>query len=766
MKDNAPTPAVYAEADEGSTPVLVAAAAPSFVVALLRRHGLLPAASDTVPAWFGDDDGTTSTDTLGPYEKRFAVVRRTDPLDGTGRLSTLAEARAAATGGSATGSATVPVQTYRIAKQRIEPDQDGSISFVIALAKTEWHGGDDGRNWEDVDANGRHGSRVLAAVENPGGYGEVEQRVVPSVPRENGIPTMRGIVAGAYEAVEQKRQTEGQEGSSDVSFSKRKLYDYLGGTVPGTGDPDGHTPAFANLDGNPFNACDYRYDPTANAYTLEWSFVDPKKTQELVDKVRGELGGEPVVSVRHHPGNYDIVRVVGKGRSAQHLEEWVVEADWFKHETVEQWIGVSLVRDPQTGVPTGFKYRPRIYTTSASGDTTVDWEATNDPLNPWQTVPFAAIRGDLDADWMGSDPQRTDGGANALPTTASHPTLYATTGRDQGGAGATAADGKLLLSGASEPSHGDAHGNGWVGVWNASKWIDPDGDRTLSTNGQISPPVSSDHEIADQKDKKRSHVLTKIERHLNEDGTYNIAIRRTYPHQRYWTWQTEAENADGETRVVRHFAFVNWPSRKAIQLDLFDQVKKVLSTLPEPAEGGPHVWDDGWSLSGGVQVNAFGLVNAGDITLTPSWSNRKAVVRHAQTITEYRAWEVLHPVRTTKCPKDQDEKKKPKNGFWERVDTWFYCAGYTTSAQEAENVLSGEFLTDHGMDFKGIYEGSRGVWPVNNRHGIASVWAWEIVYKIIPGSWSDGEGEGEGGGTSGGGTSGGSSGGSGGTSGG
>ena len=568
VKDNAPTRDVYAETEDGSDSdsdpdsVLIAPAAPSFVVALLRQHGLLPAAGDTTPAWFGDGGSDSDADDLGPYEERFGVVRRTDQLDHTGRLVTqataLSHAEDASTGGTTPSTASVPVQTYRIAKQRVEPDQDGSISFIVAVAKAEWHGGDDGENWETVKADGKHGSRILASVSAPQGYGRTETRTIVSVPRQNAIPTMNAIKAkDDYEIVVEKRQTEGDEGASDISFRKRRLYDYM------THVPDD----VVNIDGTVFNAPRYTFDPETNVYQLSYPQVRNEDVQTLVDHVRGLLGGEPRVSVQSDGAGSCTVSITGRALNPRHIAEWVVEADWFKHETMEQWIGVVVEKNADQLL--GFYSRYVRQTDAQTGVTTLE-------PDPTSFVRVEAVRGDLDADWMGSDAQVSE---NSSPRSAE---VYYTLGVNNA---------KVLHD---EIDHGDQHGDGGGGP----DWTDPDA-------------------AGDEADKARSHVLVRVRPRLNGDDTMNLVIERIYPHQRVWIWETERNNGkrDGEWKTVYHAEYRNWPSRHAIKEDL---VKRFADEVGVDIEG------DDYRYSFTPNVNQFGLVDAADVILEPLfWNERK-----------------------------------------------------------------------------------------------------------------------------------------------
>lgn len=684
VRDNAPTADIYAEVEDGSDSdsdpdrVLLVPASESFVLALLRRHGLLPG-PDGRTAWFGSP----------PYETRSAVEKRDDQLDATGRLVTSAAAMShtvtTAPGGEKTSTpstADVPVQTYRIAKQRIEPDQDGSISFVIALAKTEWHGGDDGRNWEDVDENGRHGSRVLAGVSAPQGYGKTEHRVVPAVPRQNAIPTMAGVEpTDPYDLVVEKRQTEGQEGSSDISFQKRRLYNFV--------DPE-HTPeGIQNVDGNPFNATSYHFDPNSNTYNLGWTYVAPKDLQKLVDSVRAKLGGNPIVQTEWHTEGYYSVRIRAKGKEPKHVREWMVSADWYKHETLEQWIGVTVKTrgddSDSDGEILGFYTR---YLRKQDGTYDLD---SNGKLKPDETsfVDFAAIRGDLDANWMGSDPQ-------SLAAVAS-PTVSVTTGAAAGGEGD-----KTLLSGDLAPDHADEHGSGWSG----GSWADPDyGD--------------GDDSAGDASDKGRSHVITRVRPRRNEDGSYDISITRIYPHQRFWEWKLPSMDNDGDEYETFHFSYINWPSRKAIKDDIIARIKEKVEAD----------WDDGWAINGGFKVNEFGLIEAPGLSLIPTKGNDKARVAKARTIQEKFTYTQEHPVRTYRAPDGCDPKERPPDGYWEKIDIWTIEEGFST------NYAWAKAQVDAASPLK---EGSRGLWRANNKHGIQSAWSYHVVKSIQPGAWNGG----------------------------
>lgn len=662
VKDNAPTRDVYAETEDGSDSdsdpesVLIAPAAPSFVVALLHQHGLLPAAGDTTPAWFGDGGSDSDADDLGPYEKRFGVVRRTDQLDHTGRLVTqataLSHAEDASTGGTTPSTASVPVQTYRIAKQRVEPDQDGSISFIVAVAKAEWHGGDDGENWETVKADGKHGSRILASVSAPQGYGRTETRTIVSVPRQNAIPTMNAIKAkGDYEIVVEKRQTEGGEGASDVSFRKRRLYDYM------THLPDD----VVNIDGTVFNAPRYTFDPETNVYQLSYPQVRNEDVQTLVDHVRGLLGGEPRVSVQSDGAGSCTVSITGHALNPRHIAEWVVAADWYRHETLEQWLGVVVkTKGDDDGSDSdellGFYSRYVRQTDPQTGVTTIEPDEAS-------FVRVEAVRGDLDANWMGSDPQSPGAnGGNAI--------VYYTIGIGESS--------KERLDDDLKPAHGDQHGSGWgsAGSGAAASWSDPDSG-------------------SDSDDKLRSHAIVRVRPRLNGDRTMDLSIERIYPHQRVWRWETEKNNGrkDGEWKTVYHAEYRNWPSRHAIKKDLVERFA---------TEAGVDIDGDDYRYSFTPNVNEFGLVDAADVVLEPLfWNERKgrrsvAADEGEQDLSDYDF-------------KEQTEKP----GMGARI------APGSANHQPAFDALLGYyFCIVRTPFFRGAYDDEQTAWQKYAAHGI------------------------------------------------
>jgi len=653
-------------------------------------------------------------ETVKPIHLDGSATGESAEKDNTGRLVTQVDTgtynktveQNGATSQVPAVTSTPSVQHYRIAQQKVDVEQDGSLTFTIAISKAEWHGYDDG---EDYESGGR---RQLASVSAPQGYGITEHRVIPSVPRESAIPTMKAIEPrDDYEIVVETRQTEGQSGSSDVSFQRKRLYDFIDGS---------HVPEnIVNVDNNPFNATTYNYDPNSNTYHLGWTYVSPAGLQNLVDSVRKKLGGNPVVRTEWHPEGYYSVRITAKGKEPKHVREWMVAADWFKHETLEQWIGVTVKTrqtpgqddDPSAEI---LGFYTRYQRDPATGEYIVDSEGNLVP-DEESFVYFREIRGDLDANWMGSDPQDTGtAGAAAVldPTTgaeltpavlatnggaADAPTMFVTCGAANGGEGT-----KYPLVGDFAPSHADQHGNGWSGA----TWDDPDfGD--------------GDDSAGDSADKKRSHVLTRVHPRRNDDGSYDISISRIYPHQRYWEWTLPSMDSDGDEYDTRHFSYHNWPSRKAIKQDIIDRIKAEVQSD----------WDDGWAIGGSFSVNQFGLIDAPNCSLVPTKGNGKARVARARTIQEYFQYEQQHPVRSYKAPSGKDPKKVPPNGYWEKVDVWTIEEGYSTDYQYAKNRIDA---------YSPLYEGSRGIWRANNKHGIQSAWAWHVVTYIEPGEW-DGE---------------------------
>lgn len=611
----------------------------SFLLKLLEKHRH----NDKEPGWWTD------------YEDSDSDLDVVPQLDNTGRVT---ESDA---------------QHYRIADQKIDADQDGSLVFSIVIAKAEWHGHDDGKNYEDPVSPG---TRQLASVQNPGSWGESEHRVIPSVPRDNAISTMLAITAGSHEVITQKSQSEGQNGGSDVSFVKEKTFDYAEATPDGVQNPFGPE----------FDAPGQSFDPYPRpTYSLTYEKVEPDAVDDVIAKAKSMLGGNAKVSVQYHPGNYYTVRVTGTDKNPEHLEEWCVEADWFMHHTVEEWHGVTLVRD-SNGKATGFKFKPKVY--DSDGD--VDWDDTD--AQEWTFVSFDMIRGDLDANWMGSDPQMP-----ASPST--DPTVYYTTGKGESA--------KSQLSPA--PSHHDEHGTGWS---SADSWTDPDSG-------------------GDSDDKERSHVKTRISRRLNQDGTYDITVTRTYPHQRKWEWTTKQKNANGDVRTIYHAVYKNWASRRDIQNDI---VNKFLSG----AGGGSgqtnqttnapigNEWEDGWSLSGSISVNEFGLVDAPGLTLTPNWDNDKKHVARAETSTDRHDETFVTIEKTYRAPQGK-ENDKPTDGYWWRKITSHVKWGTSTDKGEATREYGTTHLT-----------GSKGLHLVRGK-GVNAVWSWHTVYQIdVEPTWSGG----------------------------
>lgn len=642
----------------------------SFLPKLLERHRTN---SKTPGLWTG-------------YEVQKPVSLDSDEKDQTGRLVTTADT------GTYTGgpTATPEVQHYRIAQQKTDVEQDGSLAFSIVIAKSEWHGYDDGHDYE----NG--GQRQLAGVSAPQGFGITEHRVIPSVPRENAIDTMVKIKArDKYELVTQKSQSEGQEGSSDVSFQRKPLYDYI--------DPD-HTPDNLGpntVTGNIFNAPSYSFDPNTNTYRLGWSYVTPDKVQALIDDAKAKLGGNPIVKTEYHPEGYYSVSITGKGKEPKHVPEWCVSADWFKHETQESWLGVTVSLNG-SGAPTGFY---KEYQKDSNGYYILDGSGNPVPV-PESLVPFAEIRGDLDANWMGSDAQ----GNRISQVPAGAAQLFVTTGMDGGGNGG-GNDGKELLS----QFHSDNHANGWTGT----SWNDPDFGTGANSLGNFA-------------DKKRLHAITSVHPRRNEDGTYDVSIHRVYPHQRYWEYILPSMDKDGDEYLTFHFAYHNWPSRKAIERDIIDKVKAGVAKLATAAGGTDWSWNDGWAVQGEFSVNQFGLVDSPNLTLVPSKNNGKARKARARTYTSHLDQKVGTIEKTHTCPQSfrnpDGTFNPPADGFWWRVVTYYIYSGETTA--------KGEAWREYGK--KGaIYEGSKGVEKASGKPDINALWKWHVVYNITTDSWRD-----------------------------
>lgn len=592
--------------------------------------------------------------------------------DGTGRFYTEQE-QVPASGQTPAVKCRVP--WWRIATQRLEEDkgEDGALAFVLVVTKPEWHGSE-------------LKPHVLAAVESPA-FGTVEHKVEPSVPRDDAERVMGTISAGAYEAIVGKRQSEADFGHSDVSYEKRTLYDYLGTS-------GGHTPPAVILSpaGNIFNAPEYDYDPERKLYRLGWTYVEPSKLDDLIAFATARLGGNPEIRTQYH-GGYFTLRITGRGKEPEHIAEWMVAADWFKHETLEIWRGVTVELDA-AGVPTGFYTE---YEKNADGTYKTDQQGHLIPIGG--LVPFYTIRGDLDANWMGSDAQGyvdpEESGSASSSRPAGSATLWATTGMDGGGNGGPG-DGKELLP---PDDHDDHHGNGWNQA--NSEWTDPDGD---------SPGNAGD--------KKRLHALTRVEPRRNEDGSYDIGIRRVYPHQRYWTWTTQQGSSSGDTREARHFAYRNWPSRKAIQEDIMGRISALVD------EDSGEDWQEGWTITGGVSVNEFGLVDAPNLTLAPSWANDDHLL--AKGGTEYTDFEIPVMERTYTPPEAfKQSLQSPADGFWWRKVTKTVQCGTTWKENTAWLAVSK------------ACEGTRGVTFVPSNGHAMRHWTWHVVTNISYGAWKD-----------------------------
>lgn len=590
--------------------------------------------------------------------------------DGTGRFYT-----EQVQGGTTQNPVKCRVPWWRIALQKLDEDktEDGALAFTLVVTKPEWHGSE-------------LKPHVVAAVDSPA-FGTVTRKVVPSVPRSDAERVMGTVAAATYESLSGKRQSEDADGRSDVSYEKRTLYDYLN-TQSGTPPvPDGHTPAGVVLapSGNIFNAPEYDYDPEKKIYRLGWTYVEPSKLDALIEKACGQLGGNPQVRTQYHEGGYFTLRITGRSKEPKHVEEWLVAADWFKHETLEIWQGVTVELDSTTGLPTGFY---KAYRKNADGSYALDEHGNLIPVGG--LTPFYEIRGDLDANWMCSDPQ-----VPAVTGERSVPTVFATIGKDTGGDGGAQDTGKKLIAGASGDdtthNHADKHGSGW----SSGTWTDPDG-------------------ASDEADKKRGHSLCRVSPHVNDDGTYDIEIRRVYPHQRYWEWTTEQGSSSGDTREAKHFAYRNWPSRKAVEDDILEKIQ-------DQIEGD---WDDGWTLTGNISVNEFGLVDAPNLTLAPSWANDDHLL--AKGGTDYTIMTIPTLEKSYTAPAQYATNlQPPADGYWWRIVTKTVVTGTTWIESRAIDAMQ------HAC------EGSRGVEFVPSNGHQMRHWKWHCVTSISPGAWQN-----------------------------
>jgi hypothetical protein len=467
---------------------------------------------------------------------------------------------------------------------------------------------------------------------------------------------------GGFEAVVEKSQSEGENGHSDIRYRKRELYDY---TTSAHTPPDAARPT-----GNIFDAPDYDYDPETRTYRLGWNYVAPASLDGLIAKARNLLGGNPRIDTKYDERGWFALRVTGRCKEPNHVEEWLVASDWFKHETREEWLGVTVEHDPATGAPTGFY---KEYEKNADGSYAQDSSGNLIPVGA--ITPFREIRGDLDANWMGSDPQHPSSGTGA-------PLIYVSTGKN---------DDKQALS--PEPEHQDYHDNGWTGD---NDWTDPDN----STTGPM--------------DKVRSHVLTRVEPRRNDDGTYDVSIHRVYPHQRYWAWETEQGSSSGDTRTAKHFAYRNWPSRRSIKKDILEKIQ-------DQIEGD---WEDGWTLTGNISVNEFGLVDAPNLTLAPSWANDDHLL--AKGGTDYTIMVIPTLEKSYTAPAQYATNlQPPADGYWWRIVTKTVVTGTTWIESRAIDAM------------QNACEGSRGVEFVPSNGHQMRHWKWHCVTNISPGAWQN-----------------------------
>ena len=557
------------------------------------------------------------------------------------------------------------VQHYRIAQQKADVEQDGSLTFTIVVAKAEWHGFDDGKDYES------DGQRQLAGVSSPDGYERAEHRVIPSVPRENAIATMNAITPAENEIITQKSQSEGQEGSSDISFQRQNVYDYVT-------DAPGDT---VNIDGTTFNAPSYSYDPETNVYSLSYNLVRPDKVQDLVDSLRAKLGSDPKIHVKNDGNGSYTVSVTGKALQPRHVREWVVEADWFQHQTAEQWIGVAtnLTRTVGEGAAEqtirGFYSE---YETDAGTGLLVPVASS------W--IPLAVVRGDLDADWMGSDPQSQGAGSRA-------PILYYSIGVD---------DAKEQRSGVE---HDDEHGDGWSG----SNWTDPGA-------------------ATDAADKARSHVLTRVNPRVNGDGTLDLSITRIYPHQRRWEWETKKRcKNDSDWRTVYHVEYRNWPSRHSIESDLLTKFAE---------EKGIDLDSNDYVYSFSPNVNQFGLVDAANVTIEPiaEGNGNKGSQTAEEGITDgstYRFYRCGRPVQCRLTPDAAVQKPPfaPALGyFFSVMKTPIYYGAFEEEA-DAWKAWRGLVGADDNVNGTSVLDGRNSSEPALR----GGMWHFKYVGTEVPG---------------------------------
>lgn len=501
---------------------------------------------------------------------------------------------------------------YRITLQKLQPDGDGRLEFTLILSRPEWHG------YDKSDGT----TRLITAVQNPQGWGVAENRVVVSVPREDAVHTMNGIQPrDTYHVITAKHRTEGSGGHSDVPFQEERLWDY----VNTEHTPDGiQNPFISGLNGifqsyNPY--------PRPN-YQVTYEKVAPDKVPDLIAHIKSKLGGDPSISLTYHPGGYYTVSARGTGREPRHIEEWLVMADWYHHETVEQWLGVTLVtREVSVGGVT--KTERGFWAFDQDSDSDSDGDD-----GTWHSV--AEIRGDLDANWMGADPQL--GAPSFNITTGIGPDAFIQRpeyhhGDDHDLAGYNTRTGKHI---------------GWTAGQETLAWEDPD---VAEGNGG---GMADSENTGDGGDKARSHVLTNVHLSVNDDGTYNIRIGRNYPHQRVHYYETRVTKKRGDWKPVYHAVFTNWPSRKAIWRDL---VARVLGRYNIDLTGEDR---DDYTWNFGPTVNDYGLVSS-HVTIEPViWTERKKNNDSVdESLTNLSRYEI-HPIK--RGTDSQATKTSPEAG--------------------------------------------------------------------------------------------------------
>ena len=248
----------------------------------------------------------------------------------------------------------------------------------------------------------------------------------------------------------------------------------------------------------------------------------------------------------------------------------------------------------------------------------------------------------------------------------------------------------------------DANGDKiYLGGWLDASWEDP-----------YDPSGDTDNDAAD---KLRTHALTREQRSVNDDGSFDSRLTEETPHKRYWTWEDQ-ESRGRKTRTVKHEVWRNWPSRKALAADI---VGTNLGTK---------------QVDVSISINKYGLVDA-TRTEAPAW--RSVSVAQGATFTEDAdvTWTELEKAYR-KPGSSANLSDTPAEGYYWRLVEYTANIGRTSggATDATQHMNAAAVGTSTGKPGPGSK-----VWPErqNNVDTIGSVWAWKCVTSVSPGTWSD-----------------------------